>query len=123
MDLTTELAAVVMDEVHYINDQSRGHVWEQTIMTLPPQVQMIMLSATLDGPEAFAKWVEDARLEKWVEDSRGDSEKRVYLAQTHKRIVPLSHYAFFPKAPEALLKATKTTPLEPVVKTQTNKLI
>ena len=135
MDLTTELAAVVMDEVHYINDQSRGHVWEQTIMTLPPQVQMIMLSATLDGPEAFAKWVEDSRLEKWVEDSRRqekgaedsrgqeDSEKRVYLAQTHKRIVPLSHYAFFPKAPEALIKATKTTPLEPVVKTQTNKLI
>jgi len=114
MNLNTELAAVVMDEVHYINDESRGHVWEQTIMTLPKQVQMIMLSATLDGPEAFAKW---------VEDSRGNSEKRVYLAQTHKRIVPLSHYAFFPKAPDALVKATKSTPLEPVVKTQTNKLI
>ena len=159
MNLNTELAAVVMDEVHYINDESRGHVWEQTIMTLPKQVQMIMLSATLDGPEAFAKWVEDSRLEKlslpgapsvseahrgsdilgrdtewvstreWVEDSRrqedsrGDSEKRVYLAQTHKRIVPLSHYAFFPKAPDALVKATKSTPLEPVVKNQTNTLI
>jgi superfamily II RNA helicase len=114
MNLNTELAAVVMDEVHYINDESRGHVWEQTIMTLPKQVQMIMLSATLDGPEAFAKW---------VEDSRGNSEKRVYLAQTHKRIVPLSHYAFFPIAPDAIVKATKSTPLEPVVKTQTNKLI
>lgn len=131
MNLETELAAVVMDEVHYINDESRGQVWEQTIMSLPSQVQMIMLSATLDGPEAFAKWVEDARQTKWVEDaSRQDarrqdpsSEKKVYLAQTHTRIVPLSHYAYFPKAPDAIIKATKSTPLESVVKTQTNKLI
>ena len=129
MDLNTELASVIMDEVHYINDESRGQVWEQTIMTLPKQVQMIMLSATLDEPEAFAKWVEDTRrCEEWVEDTRPTptencEEKKVYLAQTCTRIVPLSHYAFFPKAPDALLKATKSTALEPVVKTQTNKLI
>jgi superfamily II RNA helicase len=61
MDLDTELAAVIMDEVHYINDEARGHVWEQTILTLPPQVQMIMLSATLDGPENFAGWIETTR--------------------------------------------------------------
>jgi ATP-dependent RNA helicase HelY len=43
-------AAVVMDEVHYINDEHRGQTWEQTILMLPPNVQMIMLSATLDQP-------------------------------------------------------------------------
>ena len=113
MNLETELAAVVMDEVHYINDESRGHVWEQTIMTIPSQAQMIMLSATLDGPEKFAEWIETSSY----------SEKRVYLAHTPIRIVPLSHYAFFPKAPETLLKATKSTPLESAVKTQTGALI
>lgn len=115
MDIHTELAAVIMDEVHYINDESRGHVWEQTILTLPPQVQMIMLSATLDGPEKFAEWIESTR--------SNEDQKKVYLAQTITRIVPLSHYAYFPQAPLAITKAVKTTPLEPLVKNHTNKLI
>jgi superfamily II RNA helicase len=118
MNIETELAAVIMDEVHYINDESRGHVWEQTILTLPPQVQMIMLSATLDGPEKFAEWIESTR-----QSSGTGTEKRVYLAQTPTRIVPLSHYAYFPAAPLAITKAVKTTPFEPLVKQNTNTLI
>jgi len=115
MNMETELAAVIMDEVHYINDESRGHVWEQTILTLPPQVQMIMLSATLDGPEKFAEWIESTR--------PNADQKKVYLAQTLTRIVPLSHYAYFPPAPLAITKAVKTTPLEPLVQQYANKLI
>ena len=115
MDIEKDLAVVIMDEVHYINDDSRGHVWEQTILTLPPQIQMVMLSATLDGPDRFAEWIESTR--------PCPLEKRVFLAQTSTRIVPLSHYAFFPKAPLALIKATKATPLEPLVKDQTGRLI
>ena len=114
MDINTELAAVIMDEVHYINDESRGHVWEQTILTLPPHIQMVMLSATLDGPEKFAEW---------IESTRPELEKTVHLAQTKTRIVPLTHYAYFPAAPQALTKAVKSTPLEPLVKNQTNNLI
>lgn len=115
MNLETELAAVIMDEVHYINDESRGHVWEQTILTLPPQVQMIMLSATLDGPEKFAEWIESTRPKY--------DPKKVYLAQTLTRIVPLSHYAYFPPAPLVITKAVKTTLLEPLVQNHTNTLI
>ena len=115
MDINTELAAVIMDEVHYINDESRGHVWEQTILTLPPHIQMVMLSATLDGPEKFAEWIESTRPDS--------TTKKVYLAQTKTRIVPLTHYAYFPAAPQALVKAVKSTPLEPLVKQQTNNLI
>ena len=58
MDIENELGCVVFDEIHFINDESRGHVWEQSIMMLPPQVQMIGLSATLDDPEKFAYWLE-----------------------------------------------------------------
>jgi len=118
MDINTELAAVIMDEVHYINDESRGHVWEQTILTLPPHIQMVMLSATLDGPEKFAEWIESTR-----PPSSQDPWKSVHLAQTKTRIVPLTHYAYFPAAPQALTKAVKSTPLEPIVKQQTNTLI
>lgn len=58
MDIESELGCVVFDELHYINDAHRGHVWEQSILMLPLQVQMVMLSATLDNPGKFAKWVE-----------------------------------------------------------------
>lgn len=122
MNIETELAAVIMDEVHYINDESRGHVWEQTILTLPPQIQMIMLSATLDGPEKFADWIESARPPP--QSARPpESSKVVYLAQTSTRIVPLTHYVYFPPAPQSIIKAVKSTPLEPIVKQQTNNLI
>ena len=43
MDLQEELSCVIFDEVHYINDQSRGKVWEETIMMLPNHVELIML--------------------------------------------------------------------------------
>ena len=61
MDIDTELAAVVFDEVHYINDEERGSVWEQSLLLLPPHVQLIMLSATIDKPETFASWVEQQK--------------------------------------------------------------
>jgi superfamily II RNA helicase len=58
VDIENELACVIMDEIHYINDRDRGSVWEKTILMLPKHIQMIMLSATIDSPEKFAKWCE-----------------------------------------------------------------
>ena len=58
MDFDNELACVIFDEIHYINDIDRGRVWEETIMMLPQHIQMVMLSATLDSPEKFALWCE-----------------------------------------------------------------
>jgi superfamily II RNA helicase len=82
INLETDLGAVVFDEVHMINSPDRGHVWEKCIMMLPNHVQMVMLSATLDGPQKFANWV------------RGTGTKDVVLCQTHTRIVPLTHYTY-----------------------------
>lgn len=83
MDFENELAAVVFDEVHYINDADRGQVWEKTILMLPDHVQMIMLSATMDKPERFAQWIEN-----------NHTNKKVYLCPTNHRVVPLTHYGF-----------------------------
>ena len=88
MDISSELACVIMDEVHYINDKERGHVWEETIMLLPPHIQMIMLSATLDSPEKFAHWCETRH------NNDIQPTKRVYLASETHRSVPLTHYCF-----------------------------
>jgi superfamily II RNA helicase len=88
MDIQTELGCVVFDEIHMINDESRGHVWEQSIMSLPKHIQIVGLSATLDNPEKFASWLENkGNLSCAV-------EKEVYLARKLNRAVPLIHYTF-----------------------------
>ena len=99
MDFQNELGAVVFDEVHYINDLDRGKVWEETIMLIPPHVQFIMLSATIDKSEIFAKWVEDVKTTETI-------NKTVYLAPTNHRVVPLKHY-FYATMPQGPLKNIK----------------
>jgi antiviral helicase SKI2 len=91
MDFQNELACVVFDEIHYINDLDRGKVWEETIMMLHKHIQMVMLSATLDSPEKFADWCENRGLK---EDLPEQNNKIVYLTTTYERVVPLTHYSF-----------------------------
>ena len=88
MDIQNELGCVVFDEIHFVNDESRGTIWEQSIMMLPPQVQMIGLSATLDDPAKFAYWLENRG------SSTKFSDKEVFLTQKQVRAVPLIHYSF-----------------------------
>jgi len=115
IDIQNELACVVFDEVHYINDADRGQVWEKTILMLPPHVQMVMLSATIDNPAGFAKWCERGG----VED---DGDKQVWLASTNHRVVPLSHYGFLTTT-EAIFKIVKNKDLEKQIRDKTNTLI
>jgi superfamily II RNA helicase len=71
--------AVVFDEVHYINDPERGKVWEECIMLLPAEINLVMLSATIDSPEMFASWVGELK------------QRPVHLISTEHRVVPLKH--------------------------------
>jgi superfamily II RNA helicase len=116
MDFDNELACVVFDEIHYINDPDRGRVWEESIMLLPEHVQMVMLSATIATPERFAKWCE----------TRGDNEefksdKQVYLASTNHRVVPLTHYSFI-TANSSVFKHIKDKEKQKEIKDMTNKM-
>ena len=74
------LDAVVFDEVHYINNKERGKVWEETLILLPREINLVLLSATIAGPEAFASWLGDLK------------QKPIHLISTTYRIVPLTHY-------------------------------
>ena len=96
MDIDNELACVIMDEVHFINDSGRGLVWETTIMRLPQHVQMVMLSATIDKPECFAQWCENIH----------SIPRQVYLTNTTHRVVPLTHYSFI-TATQGIFKSIK----------------
>jgi len=77
---TDNLDAVIFDECHYINDKDRGKVWEETMILLPPNVNLVMLSATLDHPEYLANWLGILK------------QKSIHLIETQYRIVPLMHH-------------------------------
>jgi len=122
MDFSTELACVIFDEIHYINDKDRGKVWEETIMMLPKNIQMVMLSATLDSPEKFAAWCETRGQNVMSEQSENEkSEKIVYLTTTHERVVPLTHYSFI-TCTQGIFKVIKDKQLEAEIKNATNTL-
>ncbi len=60
-DLLSNLAFVVMDEVHYLADRFRGAVWEEVIIHLPQSVRMVSLSATVSNAEEFGDWLQAVR--------------------------------------------------------------
>ena len=113
IDFDNELACVIMDEVHFVNDQDRGYVWENTLMMLPPHVQLVMLSATIDKPENFAFWCEN--LHK-------DSGKQVYLTNTTHRVVPLTHYSFI-TCTQSVFKTIKDKATQEEIKQVINKTL
>lgn len=84
VNISEDVACVIFDECHYINDASRGHVWEQSIFMLPKHIQLVMLSATIDKPEQFATWVEKVH----------GNTKEVWICSTDKRPVPQQHQLY-----------------------------
>lgn len=52
---------VIVDEAHYLADEDRGHVWEETIILTPPRIRLLLLSATVGKAEEFARWIEEVR--------------------------------------------------------------
>jgi len=55
------LEVVVLDEVHYLQDPSRGGVWEEIIVHAPTDVQLVCLSATVSNAGELAAWVRSRR--------------------------------------------------------------
>ena len=61
------LRYVVLDEVHYLQDRYRGAVWEEVIIHLPAEIDIVCLSATVSNAEEVAAWMQTVR-----GDDRGD---------------------------------------------------
>ncbi|WP_075728459.1 DEAD/DEAH box helicase [Corynebacterium aquilae] len=55
------LESVVMDEIHFLADKSRGAVWEEVILNLDDSVAVIGLSATVSNSEEFGRWLSTVR--------------------------------------------------------------
>lgn len=114
MDILNDLGCVVFDEIHMINDENRGSVWEQCIMMMPEHVQMVGLSATLYKPENFALWMENKG-----NLLQNDNHKEVYLTRKLKRAVPLTHYSFI-TTNSGIFKAIKDKQVQDEIKAYVN---
>ena len=115
MDIQNELGCVVFDEIHYIANEERGMVWENSIMLLPRHIQMVGLSATLDDPERFAYWLENRG-----EINNNENSKIVYLTSKSIRAVPLIHYSFI-TATQGIFKSIKDKTIQEEIKKVINK--
>lgn len=56
-DNLKDVKYVVLDEVHYMNDESRGTVWEESIIYCPTNIQIIALSATVQNSKQLTDWI------------------------------------------------------------------
>ncbi len=56
-----DLGVVVLDEVHYLQDTYRGPVWEEVIIQLDPEVQLVCLSATVSNASEVGEWLTTVR--------------------------------------------------------------
>lgn len=81
---------VVLDEVHYMNDEERGTVWEESIIYCPVNIQLIALSATVQNADELTAWINTVH-------------SQTELVYTDFRPVPLRFYYFDSSQPNRIL--------------------
>ncbi|MEX1177878.1 MAG: DEAD/DEAH box helicase [Nitriliruptor sp.] len=81
-----ELRSVVLDEVHFLADRSRGAVWEEIIIQLDQRVKLAALSATVSNAEDVGRWLAQVR-------GRDGGLGCEVVIEEH-RPVPLRHHYF-----------------------------
>lgn len=94
-DALDDLAFVVLDEVHFLQDEYRGPVWEEVIIHLPLEVTLVCLSATVSNADEVASWLTTVR-----GDTRAIVETR--------RPVPLEHHHAFHDRATAMTRIMPT---------------
>jgi superfamily II RNA helicase len=72
---------IIFDEVHYIDNEERGTVWEESLIFLPQHMKLLALSATIPNIKHFSEWMEYIH------------KKPIKIVLEEKRPVPL-HFFF-----------------------------
>lgn len=54
-----DVAFVILDECHYMNDAERGTVWEESIIYAPKNIQLVALSATVANAAELTTWIDE----------------------------------------------------------------
>ena len=89
-DNLKDVKYIVLDEVHNMNDEQRGTVWEESIIYCPTNIQIIALSATVANCDELTNWINTVH-------------SKTTLVNTDFRPVPLRFYYFDSSQPFKLL--------------------
>jgi len=89
-DNLKDVQYVVLDEVHYMNDESRGTVWEESIIYCPTNIQLIALSATVKNSQQLTDWINTVH-------------SKTELVYTDFRPVPLRFFYYDSSKPYTIL--------------------
>ena len=57
----SQVEYVIFDEIHFIDDEERGTVWEESIIFAPAHIKIIALSATVPNINQIARWIRTVR--------------------------------------------------------------
>ena len=82
-----DLAWVILDEVHFLEDPYRGAVWEEVVLNLPAPVGIVALSATVSNADELGDWLSSVRgpTEVVVERRRPVPLRTHYLVAERQR--------------------------------------
>jgi len=84
-DRLEDVLYTVFDEVHFIDDEERGTVWEESIILAPEHIRFVCLSATVPNIDDLAEWMETVR------------ESKFTVVKESVRPVPLKYHLFSAK--------------------------
>lgn len=76
------ISHIIFDEIHYLSDEERGTVWEESIIFMPPGMRLLGLSATIPNVYELANWIAEIK------------GHRVEVVSKPDRVVPLEHWVF-----------------------------
>ncbi|MBF0478972.1 MAG: DEAD/DEAH box helicase [Candidatus Omnitrophica bacterium] len=76
MDLSS-YGWIIFDEIHYIDDQERGTVWEESLIFMPEHMRLLGLSATIPNIDELKDWLESIH------------KQPIKIVKEDKRPVPL----------------------------------
>ena len=77
-----KVSHIVFDEIHWLNDEERGTVWEESIILAPPKMKLLGLSATIANAQHLVDWIKSIRHEE------------VALIEETERVVPLDYFYY-----------------------------
>jgi superfamily II RNA helicase len=77
-----KVSHIVFDEIHWLNDEERGTVWEESIILAPAKMKILGLSATIANAQHLVDWIKSIRHED------------VALIEESKRVVPLEYFYY-----------------------------
>ena len=78
----TGVTHAIFDEIHYLGDEERGTVWEESIIFMPEDMRLLGLSATIPNASELADWIASVK------------KHDVKVVRHTKRAVPLKHMVF-----------------------------